>query len=306
VDGAEEDIQPRKRINRGPPLPSSPNDPLNIIDLPSSPEVQRPGQRRRLVSHGQSLPSSTDDESFPDSGSVVDKPRIVRGRRPDSSAAPALSEYNDPRFIRFKLTMPTHPPWFVHAAWEESQGDVRKATELLSDSNWHPTQPVAPSSSTASPDKDPTETGKVQGLEEANRARRAEAKEKAKKSSIYANRSVLDGRAPKPSTPPPSAKEIIELTESPASPSVPKGGRRRLRRVMDSESEAEHEDSGPESRSSLPAKSQNDHRSRALEFFNTAGIDALQELTGMFYPKTLHCNVEASGSKVAPMFKLRS
>lgn len=240
VDGAEFD-PPRKRLNRGPQPPTSPDDPLNIIDSPGSPQMQRL-QRRRLVSNASS------DESY--------------GNHPVSGGS------DDPRFTRFKVTMPTHPAYMIKEAWNQSGGDVRRATDMLSDPNWRPPAPTQ---------REHVETGRVREVEEAHKASRAAAREKAKKSSIYANRVVLEPRVQKATTPPPTK---IDLTETPGSPPLRQARRRRLKRVMDSDSEADYQESEPESRSSPPVTVANNHRSRALEFFNTAGIESLQELTG--------------------------
>ena len=281
VDGAEDNHQPRKRLNRGPPPPSSPDDPLNIIESPTSPAIQRLGQRRRLVSNGMSMQSSaSDDESLPDIKSIIggpSKPRIVRGRRPSSpEPSPSGIATEDPRFTRFKVTMPMHSANTTRAAWDEAGGDVKKATALLSDHTWRPRHPPTLK-------QEHIETGRVKEVEEAHRANRAAAKEKAKKSSIYANRAILDAKTQRASTPQPhspSTKSTIDLTESSVAPVAPQ--RRRIRRMVDSDSEVDFNDSEPEARSSVPPPKPNNIRSRALEFFNTAGIEALQELTGMF------------------------
>jgi SWI/SNF-related matrix-associated actin-dependent regulator 1 of chromatin subfamily A len=200
------------------------------------------------------------------------------------------------------MTNPQHTNFLTRAAWDETGGDVKKATELLESGTWQP----SPSYSSSS--KEQAETGRVKEVDEAHKASRIAAKEKAKKSSIYANRAILDARVQKPSTPPPPlpVKPVLDITESPTSPALALPRRRRLKRVLDSESEAEFGESEQEERSSPPVKSQNNVRSRALEFLNSAGIESLQELTGMPWV-SFHCsNTKPSNLKVVRRSRPRS
>lgn len=266
VDGVEYG-QPRKRPNLGPPPPSSPDDPLNIIDIPGSPEYQRI-QRRRLIS------TTSSDESYAEGSSK----RLRRGNSPEAAASA-----EDPRFTRFKMTMPTFPLTSIQAAWQQSGGDVKRATGLLQDPNWRP----------ISVPTERVETGRVKEVDEEHKASRAAAREKAKNSSIYANRVGFGARAQQVATPqkPPPAKPPSIVPETPASPPMPTTRRRRIKRVVESESEGDYEESEPE-RSPPPVKAFNNHRLRALEFFNAAGLEALQELTGtsflVFVGSALH------------------
>lgn len=170
--------------------------------------------------------------------------------------------------------MPGVPQERVRAAWLQGSQDVRAATKLVADSAWNP-PPPPPLQPSFSP-KQPTEVGKVDGVEEANRARIAAMKEKSKKSSIYANRPP-PSKIARPATPP-AKQSSIDLTVD--SPAVLQPIRRKRNKnlILDSDSE-ETEDSEDE-RSRKRSKQDSSYEVRALNFFNTKPSDALQELTG--------------------------
>lgn len=273
IEGVQEDGPPRKRINLGPSLDPS-HDAYDVANSPPSPEIQRPGQRRRIVSnHADSLSSS--DDSLPDIPRIVagpSKPRIMKGRRSTLDVPPVNDLAADPKFIRFKVTMPLESPARVQNAWVQAKGDVKKATELLSDPTWVSAKRV----------QDDV-TGRVKEIDEATRAQRMAAKEKGKKSMIYANRPVLD---PKPGTStPPVSKRVIDLTPasttSPITPLVSPVRRKRVKKlVVNSDSEGAFQDSDEDEKSNKRGRAEITNETRALDYFNTAGAEALQELTG--------------------------
>jgi len=276
VQGIHEEGPPRKRVNRGPT-----QDQFDVSNSPGSPEVKRPGQRRRVVANSIDALSSS-DESVPDVAHIFagpSKPRIVRGRPSGSPGSPdplpSSNPLTDPKFIRFKYTMPQHTPTLVQMAWLNAHGDVKKATELLSDPHWDPRPPVVPRPQVE-------DVGRVKEIEEATKAERAAAKEKGKKSMIYANRSVLDNKPQRVATPPPSQPAIDLTASSPLTPAVaPPRGKRIKKMVLDSESEPELTDSDDE-RNQIRGRQDTSNDARALDYFNTTGPEALQELTGMF------------------------
>jgi SWI/SNF-related matrix-associated actin-dependent regulator 1 of chromatin subfamily A len=123
-------------------------------------------------------------------------------------------------------------------------------------------------------------TGRIKELEDARHAERAAAKEKGKKSMIYAARTNL---APRSSTPPP-AQQTTEVTsqQSPTSPIV---SIRRLKRpkviaVSDDEEQGNSESDEGSSRSMPRAEKTSSDERRALSYFNSTSAEGLQELTG--------------------------
>ncbi|OCH88857.1 hypothetical protein OBBRIDRAFT_757376 [Obba rivulosa] len=281
VDGEVDGGPPRKRVNRGTPS----DDPADLFSPPDSPQIQRPGHRRKPGGAVTQSPASS-DESSQDVAVGPSKSRIVRGQRappPPPPLAPPLSDQSqsdaEARFTRFKLTQPMHNPDVVRAAWVQAGGDVPKASELLNDPTWKPPTPQTPRVS-----RPPTETGRVKEIDEAMRAQKEAARERGKNSMIYRNRPVLEnGKAhPRAGTPPPKSK-TSERTASPAvqaSPEVAQPHTKRpKRRIVESDSEAEARDSEDSGRIKR-VKDSSSHEMRALEYFNTAGADALQELTG--------------------------
>lgn len=207
--------------------------------------------------------------------------RIVRGQRPDHA--------DSYEFTVFQLSHPGRDLVTLRAAWNEANGNDNKASLLLSDSSWKPQSTSTPSNSAAivkapsvpAPEPLTVETtGRVEEVDEATKTQRAALREKAKKSSIYANRATLDTTRS-----PAVANILIPRAMSPASPSTPvimAPRRKRPKKLILSDDEAEASESDDE----LPRARQNGEISReraAFEYFNQANADAIQELTGMSF-----------------------
>ncbi|KAF5393435.1 hypothetical protein D9757_000635 [Collybiopsis confluens] len=254
-----DDGPPRKRLNRGVHV--------SIVQSPQSPGIQNPGQRRRA------LPESgfnSSDESTPESSS---RSRLVRAR-PNNIVEypPPTDPFADPKFISFKLTMPETPLGRIKAAWLHAKQDVRIATKLASDNAWSPNPPLTSSPSTSTSEV----LGKVDGLEEAHKARIAALKEKSKKSSIYANRPAKP-ISQAPATP--AKNPVIDLASDP-SPAISQPIRRKRNKhlIVDSGSEVESDSDGE--RDSKRPRQNSHHELRGLTFYNSQNAEALQELTG--------------------------
>ncbi|KAG8213895.1 snf2 family dna-dependent atpase [Butyriboletus roseoflavus] len=275
VDGYAEDGPPRKRINRG-----GPTDTLPVLNTraPDSPDIQRLGQRRKAnVSLGGQSTSSED--SMPDvrqslEPSITGLSRMLRGQRPGSSepTEPRDTTHNKDAFAKFRLSNIERDINLVQAAWAQAGGDEKKATSLLHDPLWKPPSFSIESSSpklNVAPDP-PVETGRVAEVDEATKANRVALREKAKKSSIYANRAVLDTNQSTPTSA--VSMSSIPMVASPTSPSTPLvvPRRRRVNQVVVSDSDSSDGEGAP----------MDDTQRRALDFLNTANTDGLQELTG--------------------------
>ena len=78
----------------------------------------------------------------------------------------------------------------IDAAWKEARRNEEAALRLLQNPNWKPKVPEPISPAKAIPSES-SATGRVKEVQEAHKAQRAAAKEKSKKTSIYANRLVL-------------------------------------------------------------------------------------------------------------------
>ena len=280
VDGLSDDARPRKRINRGPQS----SDPIDLTF--SSPEVSRPSQRRRVV-------SSSDDSELPSNA----PPNSLRrfGNPPDSST----DDEGKRAYTKFRVSNPQYPPDMIDAAWKEARRNEEAALRLLQNPNWKPKapEPVSPKAIRS----ESSTTGRVKEVEEAHKAQRAAAKEKSKKSSIYANRLALDVKNQRPVTPPPKHQQKVNTPielDSPVSPVVATRKRRVIRPVVASDSEAE-DSGGVDSRRSSPLPvevdptdpievessdpveaEETEYEARALQFFNTSKLGELQELTG--------------------------
>lgn len=295
TEDADEGDRPRKRLNIG---PTASQDPIDLLSS-SPPESHRTGQR--LPGADTSLSSLSSDDSFPDAHAFTNgasKPRIVRDlprsaeQKPPPSSSPPQPSADEGRFTRFRLTQIEHDTDVVRAAWTEAAGDVPKASALLNDPIWKPKAKTPPP-------RDPvpaTETGRVKEVVEATKAQRLAAKEKGKKSLIYKNRVVSDGKptsAAGPSTPPPSSKVTPMVVDTPMSPEVLKPRAKRLRKkVVDSDSEPEYVESDNET---LPQASRGgiSDEQRTLDYFNETSAEGLQELTGASYVYDLwsHANL---------------
>ena len=280
VDGFADDGPPRKRINLGGPPATFP---VPNTHPPDSPEIQRMGQRRKAnVSLGGISTSSED--SMPDirqslEPTTTGPSRIHRGQRPGSSESTASRDaiQNKDAFAKFRLSYIVRDSHVVQAAWTQAGGDERKATSILDDPQWRPPPPSIESKSPKhNAIADPAvETGRVIEVDEATKASRAALREKAKKSSIYANRAVLDTQSTPTSAVSPSSFPTVASPTSPSTPLVAPRRRRVTKVVMSDSDQSESEDEGSRSRSPV-----NSTERGALDFLNTANTDGLQELTG--------------------------
>jgi len=188
----------------------------------------------------------------------------------------------------------------IDAAWKEARRNQEAALRLLQNPNWKPKapEPVSPAKSIRS---ESSATGRVKEVEEAQKAQKAAVKEKSKKSSIYANRLVLDVKHQCPATPPPRAQPKVNTPvdlDSPTSPiiAIP---RKRIKRVMDSESEAEGSGEDESRRTSPVPVEPTEYERNALKFFNTSKLEELQGLIGKRHPssntKHLHDSIRVLG-----------
>ncbi|KAH7910603.1 SNF2 family N-terminal domain-containing protein [Hygrophoropsis aurantiaca] len=275
-----EDGPPRKRINRGPPLDAITRQ---SVDAPGSPEIQRLGYRYNQLSNSTGGLSTSSEESMPDIRHSLDgasKPRIIRGQRPER---PVNSQTDKPFFL-FKMGYPDRPDSVIRSAWDQANGDKQVADNLLKDPSFGTTPaPVATKPLSNTTPEPSAEIGRVAEVDEATKAIRAALKEKGKKSSIYANRVVLDTIQTTPST----SNVSLPVAASPLSPMTPAVISRRKRpKKMVIDSDDEDSASGSEGQkntstlaSSLPAKPTS-AETKTLDYFNKAGSEALQELTG--------------------------
>ena len=271
----QEEGPPRKKVNR-----RTSDDAFITPDSPPSPAVQRAGQRRLITTAGIDAMSMSSDDSLQESSRILagpSKPRLTKHVPSPSPDSQGISETpQDQRFIGFKMTMPTESVARVQAAWNQAGGDVKRATELLSDRSWSP-YPVAA--------KIEKETfGRVKEIDEAFKSQRAALKEKGKKSMIYANRPVLEAKLP---STPLAQKSVIDLTAlSPASPFTPAikvPQRKRAKKlVIDSDSEPDFEGDtcSDDDRDRKRGRLENAYENRAMEYLNSSASEALQELTG--------------------------
>ncbi|KAI9507436.1 SNF2 family N-terminal domain-containing protein [Russula earlei] len=267
------DAPPCKRTR-----PPTSDDSLDLFNVPDSPIVQKPGQRRAPVATRTANPSTSSDESVLDTS--VNSSRIVRGARPaDRSATDTIDD--GPGFLPFRISFPQFEEGKVRAAWRQAGRDVRTATALLLDPSfsYRPTPSLAPK--LPSPVVSPT-TGRIKELEDARHAERVAAKEKGKKSMIYAARTNL---APRSSTPPSvrlSLTTEVSSQQSPTSPIVTIRHLKRPKRITESDDDEQGKSESDEGSSRSrrgPEYASSDER-RALAYFNTTSAEGLQELTG--------------------------
>jgi SWI/SNF-related matrix-associated actin-dependent regulator of chromatin subfamily A containing DEAD/H box 1 len=269
------DTPPRKR-SRPPISEGSPE----VFGIPDSPIVQKPGQRRAIVATRIANLSISSDESILDAN--ANSSRIVRGARPpDRHAAETIDD--GPGFLPFRMTFPEFEDGKVRAAWRQAGRDVRAATSLLIDPSfsYQPSPPPAPKA--PSPVVSPA-TGRIKELEDARQAERAVAKEKGKKSMIYAARTNLAHRN---STPPPPAQQTTEDTsqQSPISPIVTIRRLKRPKVIANSDDEEQNKSESDEGsiRSMQRAEKTSSDERRALSYFSSTSAEGLQELTGTLY-----------------------
>lgn len=271
----QEEGPPRKKINR-----RTSDDAFITPESPPSPGVQRAGQRRQITTAGIDAMSMSSDDSLQEPSRILagpSKPRLTKYRpSPSPDLHAVLETPQDQRFIGFKMTMPTESAARVQAAWNQAGGDVKRATELLSDRSWTP-YPVA-----AKVEKETF--GRVKEIDEAFKSQRAALKEKGKRSMIYANRPVLEA---KPPSTPLAQKTVIDLTApspvSPFTPAMKVPQRKRAKKlVIDSDSEPDFEDDtcSDDDRDRKRGRLENTYENRAMEYLNSSASEALQELTG--------------------------
>jgi SWI/SNF-related matrix-associated actin-dependent regulator 1 of chromatin subfamily A len=268
------DTPPRKR-SRPPISEVSPE----VFNIPDSPIVQKPGQRRAPVANRIANLSISSDESILDAN--ANSSRIVRGARPpDRHASETIDD--GPGFLPFRMTFPEFEDGKVRAAWRQAGRDVRAATSLLIDPSFSYQPSPSPAPKAPSPVVSPA-TGRIKELEDARQAERAVAKEKGKKSMIYAARTNLAHRS---STPPPAHQTTEDTSQqSPFSPIVPIRRLKRPKVIANSDDEEPTKSESDEgSIRSLPRaeKTSSDER-RALSYFNSTSAEGLQELTGTLY-----------------------
>lgn len=287
-DGSDKE-PPRKRAN----IRQTSSDLVDLV--PDSPEVTRPGQKRKLPTSssvsGYSPPSS--EESLPGPS----KSRIVRGERPTAKAS---NLEDDPDFKKFAMGFPWLPRDDVKGAYRRSNSNVKEASARLLDPNYYPgslrsyaePQPAASptpsrsivvspstiSSSSLTP-RAPIAVGKVKEIEQEREAARASAKEKAAKSSIYKMRADLDHKSPPPVSAPSSSIHVFRVDDSPIQPRRRGGRLQKLRVDSDAEESGKDDDEGE---TETPAKKARgvDYEQKALDCLNAYGIDALREFTG--------------------------
>ena len=265
------DAPPRKRTR-----PPTSDDSMDLFNVPDSPIVQKPGQRRAPVATRTANLSTSSDESVLDTS--VNSSRIVRGARP-----PDRTETIDdgPGFLPFRISFPQFEEGKVRAAWRQAGRDVRAATALLLDPSFSYQPTPSPAPRVPSPIISPI-TGRIKEFEDARHAERIAAKEKGKKSMIYAARTNL---APRGSTPPPARPSLsIEVSsqQSPTSPIVMIRNLKRPKRITESDDEEQEKsesDQGSSCSRRGAEKASSDER-RALAYFNSTSAEGLQELTG--------------------------
>jgi SWI/SNF-related matrix-associated actin-dependent regulator of chromatin subfamily A containing DEAD/H box 1 len=269
------DAPPRKRTR--PPLS---DDSLDLFNVPDSPIVQKPGQRRASITTRIANMSTSSDESVLDISATSS--RIVRGGRPPNHTTTEITD-DGPGFLPFRISFPQFEEGKVRAAWRQAGRDVRAATALLLDPSfsYRPTPP--PTSKAPSPVVSPV-TGRIKELEDARYAERAAAKEKGKKSMIYAARTNLAPRSPTPPPAQPSITTEVSSLLSPNSPIVPIRRLKRPKRIAESDDEeqgkSESDEGSSRSRQRVEMSKATSDERRALAYFNTTSAEGLQELTG--------------------------
>jgi SWI/SNF-related matrix-associated actin-dependent regulator 1 of chromatin subfamily A len=206
---------------------------------------------------------------------------IVRGARPPDQSV-AESTDDGPAFLPFRISFPQFEEGKVRAAWRQAGRDVRAATALLLDSSfvYRPTPP--PFARALSPVVSPI-TGRIKELEDARHAERAAAKEKRKKSMIYAARTNLAPRSPTPPSGRPSITAEVSIQQSPISPIVAIRHLKRPKRIAESDEEeqgkSESDEGSSRSRQRVEMTNASSDERRALTYFNDTSSEGLQELT---------------------------
>ncbi|KAF7321603.1 SNF2 family DNA-dependent ATPase [Mycena kentingensis (nom. inval.)] len=273
---------PRKRLNLGTHSPV-----LDLTSSPDSPQVRRPMNKRRIAD----VDDAESEDDLPETMTLASaagssKSRLTRDRPP---AAVPSGQPQDAgiAFTRFRLTQPLEPPARIEAAWSVAGGDVKRATALLQDATWVPPSPKPVKTTPTRPEN----VGRVAEVDEASRRDRLATKAKGQQSAIYANRHLRsypsEDTQPKAtssrfynSVGPGRKKDSRDSSQAPSravSP-APAASRQRLTRkmIIDSGSDGGYSDGGDEEEEADDAAD----RAKALEYFNSSGADALQELTG--------------------------
>lgn len=272
ADDTEQNAEgpPRKKLNMGS------HNAAMIPPSPTSPEVQIV-VKRRAPPAATDLFSTSDDEVLPEFHQTLStghsKPRLVKARPPSTPASPDPA--HDPRFIRFRVTSPMVPPAHCLSAWQQANGDEKRAAEFLSDPSWSPSALTIPKVQRTAED-----TGRVRELDEANKALKMATKEKGKKSMIYANRTALESNQPRVFSTPQPSKTTVEVLDSPSTPIVTIPRRNRLRKVVDSDSEVEFVSAEETEEHTAYNGEEQTSEVRALAYFNQSNSESLQELTG--------------------------
>lgn len=257
-DPSQDEGPPRKRLNRGRPEGSTSMSPPPLV------ESHHPGTRPRTISDTFSISS---EDSLPDVSRLTGSPNTRIHRKSTSSTDTPVDPFSHPEFIKLKMTMPTESPARVRAAWVQAGGDTLRATALMADPTWSP----------LSFDKaERDDIGRVKEVEEATRAQKMAAKEKGKKSMIYANRITLETKVQ--STPKHEGTLSVDMAQTPTTPIIAPRQRKRLKIRIESESEAE--DSEEDERQKKREKVENTDEGRALEYLNMTTCEGIQELTG--------------------------
>ncbi|KIY46765.1 hypothetical protein FISHEDRAFT_46591 [Fistulina hepatica ATCC 64428] len=209
--------------------------------------------------------------------------RLVKGTRPVPPAPSRPADpFSTPAFTQFKIVNPDQKPVRLQAAWLAAKGDTNEATRLVEDMTWNPEPSAALGK--ASPKRPAADVGKVPEIAERLKAQRAEKKEKAQRSAIYAKRAALDTVHGSPKTPAPTKRRIdsIDIPDSPDSPTVNIRAKRARTTQIVSDSEGDDDDVvevlSSSGRKASPVKL--DPESQTLKYLNTKDRAALQELTG--------------------------
>lgn len=260
LDGGIDEERPRKRANLD--VASSEVVDVLVPGSPPSPDIVRPGQKRRLVTNRSMMlsPSLSSDEQSPDRHVSLPgspKPRLVRGGGTDERGLVAL-----------RMLHPQFPPSIVDAVYHSVGGHSGNTTKILNDPNFDASLYKSPS--LVSTPSSVRVVGKVKEVEEEREAQRAQQKQIASKSSIYKNRVTVDSPTPSSSSLPTSPPASLD----PDSPVCPRPARLKTRRqIVDSASENESESEGEDPVDRF--------EKQALGSFNRLGAEALQELTGV-------------------------
>jgi SWI/SNF-related matrix-associated actin-dependent regulator 1 of chromatin subfamily A len=272
---------------------------LNGANPPGTLDKRLHGHNRRIP-HGSSADFALSSEELTSEDRGIfespSKPPNVAQLDPHTPAPSGQADIEDPKLTRFALTMPQHRKDVVRLAWQQTNGDARKASDMLQDPVWlrNPSGSTQPS---------PEVVGRVKEIDEATKAQRAAAREIGKNSLIYANRP-----APHISTPP-TSKITFSVVSSPLSPDVSRPRVKRTKKiVVDSDSDTEAEDICHISKRQKVTSDE----SRALGYFNTAGSDGLQELTGSililfcpFYKSDRHFSQGCTPPQAVKIIELR-